>query len=934
MKLKHIGVVAALAILLPFATSAISIDDLQQQIANLLAQVTRLQEQLKLLQTTPPVITPPSLGRICPHILRTLNQGISGSDVSDLQAYLGVSQTGFFGPLTARAVAKFQANEGLSQVGIVGPQTRAAFARRCGQEVSPPQPPIVCTEIYPICGTGYHVGGYCNNQCIADSTSAGAPSISGLDAPTSLSVGQSGTWTVRASVPNQPNSQLSYSVTWGDEVTSPYMLNSAQASAPPLRTNAIFTHTYQSAGTFSPTFTVSNSSGSAKTSASVTVGGTISTAFSASPMSGNAPLTVSFSAAPGGNVGNNEYTVDFGDGASGALVFPLCNLGSTCTGKVTHTYTSAGTYTTKLRRTPDPTEANCYGANCWVIGTVTITVTGSTSQTFSASPTSGSAPLVVSFSGTVNSAGYSIDFGDGTSSGDVRCGHGGCPTSPSSSSVNTTHTYNFPGTYTAKLRQHFSIIAGNCAGVDCNVVGTVMITVSGQASGAFRVVSLNGGEMLMVGQPVAIRWNTDGSALGGHGQNVVTLSLVPQNPGYKDERQLQIANVRASDLSFTWTPLGSLAGDSYRIRAMLSDGMCLPISLLPYGGPVCMAVAQTLSTDESDGWFSITTDTQTGTFSASPTSGTAPLAVTFSNMIGGPLQGSLVIRYGDGSTDAVNRCREDSAVVADTCVMPGINTHTYTTAGTFMAKLVNVTCIGTGCEKVWGTATITVDGSGSGQTIIKTVGEQEGSFLIQKINPDSVDGLWYQAYPISNGVGTPKTLHIGDNIGYACEGVTDTLTSIDYYGQKVTFAKVVGQPTYGGCPICLASNTKISTPTGELNVKDIKAGTIVWSQNARGEKIATPVIAVSHTPVPSNHQVIHVVFSDGREVWVSPGHPAADGLPVSQLRVGDSYDDSRIQSLDSVTYWDTATYDILPNSTTGFYWANGVLLGSTLHHSE
>ena len=54
----------------------------------------------------------------------------------------------------------------------------------------------------------------------------------------------------------------------------------------------------------------------------------------------------------------------------------------------------------------------------------------------------------------------------------------------------------------------------------------------------------------------------------------------------------------------------------------------------------------------------------------------------------------------------------------------------------------------------------------NGDEIFRTVGEREGSFLILKINSESVDGRWYQAYPIQspNDPGTPKTLHIGDDI--------------------------------------------------------------------------------------------------------------------------------------------------------------------------
>lgn len=87
------------------------------------------------------------------------------------------------------------------------------------------------------------------------------------------------------------------------------------------------------------------------------------------------------------------------------------------------------------------------------------------------------------------------------------------------------------------------------------------------------------------------------------------------------------------------------------------------------------------------------------------------------------------------------------------------------------------------------------------EMIIRKVGEQEGSFLIQKVNRKSVDGLWYQAYPVATNQGTPKTLYIGDDIGYACEGVSERLTSINFPGKTVIFTKVTVQPPMGGCPL-------------------------------------------------------------------------------------------------------------------------------------
>jgi hypothetical protein len=87
---------------------------------------------------------------------------------------------------------------------------------------------------------------------------------------------------------------------------------------------------------------------------------------------------------------------------------------------------------------------------------------------------------------------------------------------------------------------------------------------------------------------------------------------------------------------------------------------------------------------------------------------------------------------------------------------------------------------------------------------------------------------------------------------------------------------------------------------------------------------------VSRTLVPDNHSVIHLVLVDHREVWVSTGHPTADGRIVGNLSVGDYYDGAKIISADLVPYWDHYTYDLLPDSDTGYYWANDVLLGSTL----
>jgi len=94
-------------------------------------------------------------------------------------------------------------------------------------------------------------------------------SITGLDAPVSLALGEQGTWSVHVSVPDTVG-QLHYSATWGDETNA-----AAQIMAPApqqIQTSASFTHAYQRSGTYTASFTVTDDSGhSAQTSSTITV---------------------------------------------------------------------------------------------------------------------------------------------------------------------------------------------------------------------------------------------------------------------------------------------------------------------------------------------------------------------------------------------------------------------------------------------------------------------------------------------------------------------------------------------------------------------------------------------------------------------------------------------------------------------------------------
>ena len=132
------------------------------------------------------------------------------------------------------------------------------------------------------------------------------------------------------------------------------------------------------------------------------------------------------------------------------------------------------------------------------------------------------------------------------------------------------------------------------------------------------------------------------------------------------------------------------------------------------------------------------------------------------------------------------------------------------------------------------------------------------------------------------------------------------------------------------CPICLASATLIATPSGQVRVTDITAGVLVWSIGTNGERVAEPVVEVGSMVVPSGHLMVHVDLADGRELVVSPGHRAGDGRPLGSLSVGNSLDGSTITHWELVPYSGSRTYDLLPAGPTGRYWANGILLSSTL----
>jgi len=178
--------------------------------------------------------------------------------------------------------------------------------------------------------------------------------------------------------------------------------------------------------------------------------------FSATPVSGNAPLTVGFNAT---NVlpDVSTYYVSFGDGTEAKMEMLACAGGCAHNPMTTsHTYASPGTYTARLLFS-----APCSsGLNCTAVLTeaamVTVTVTqgSGNADLYSVSPSSGEVPLTVTFSFVQSSpcSPYTLTWGDGSNSN-----YAGPPPNTACQAVidynaKATHTYTKAGTYTIRFQ--------------------------------------------------------------------------------------------------------------------------------------------------------------------------------------------------------------------------------------------------------------------------------------------------------------------------------------------------------------------------------------------------------------------------------------------------------------------------------------------------
>lgn len=239
--------------------------------------------------------------------------------------------------------------------------------------------------------------------------------------------------------------------------------------------------------------------------------------FTVSPRSGDAPLTVAFSANAEPDTSASSYYIALGngetvemDGLSGICQVGAggpCNDGSSPM-LASYTYETGGTYTAALmkRFVCNATAGiSCPALESEEVARVTVTVdegddeeeeeedddrdnedVGDSNTTFRAIPRTGDAPLDVWFS-AVATAGTAVSYGDGeegTMSGVMGLCSVGLTNDycdDGASLMSAWHTYDAPGTYTAVLMQPFKCNAPagiSCPALAAEEVARITITVT------------------------------------------------------------------------------------------------------------------------------------------------------------------------------------------------------------------------------------------------------------------------------------------------------------------------------------------------------------------------------------------------------------------------------------------------------------------------
>jgi len=165
-KLLAIVLVASFAFVGAFNASAVTVEELQAQIATLLQQISALSGTSTSTTTTTTTTTTYSTD---------LYEGMTSNDVKNLQARLGVIQTGYFGPLTLAAVKAYQASKGIITTGYVGPLTRAALNAEVSTTGTTTTTSTSTASTVPGCAAGALFSATTGQSCATSTVAGCAP---------------------------------------------------------------------------------------------------------------------------------------------------------------------------------------------------------------------------------------------------------------------------------------------------------------------------------------------------------------------------------------------------------------------------------------------------------------------------------------------------------------------------------------------------------------------------------------------------------------------------------------------------------------------------------------------------------------------------------------------------------------------------------------
>lgn len=418
------------------------------------------------------------------------------------------------------------------------------------------------------------------------------------------------------------------------------------------------------------------------------------------PVSGNAPLTVTASATvnTSRSCSGATYMLNFGDGSPARPITVPANFCQELTQEITHTYAAPGTYTASLGIGSHRTEVRVTARGS---GTNTGTNTGGVgSVNFKITPTSGDAPLSATAQFTIRSGDpYELFWGDSSfpaRSGSFETSRQNLPLGSTVLSQNFetrsfTHTYNAPGVYTGTLKVGSYEQEGNVLVWRIRFY-TLQVRVTGDATGGLSV-SVSP-QSVSQGGNLAISWNAQNAPQGSK----VRLEVYPANSQVaQGNNDYGLASATAElpvSGSYTWSipynPAAVLA-DAGHSGIRLDPGQYKIVAKL-YSGGTCWgfctpdSAQRTVHRIGQSATFTITEGQQDNSglpFTVSAGINGNPRAFEANFQIGAPCH-SYSLNWGDGSTLIA---QEGANATCAQVVTAKTFSHTYNAPGTYTIVL-------------------------------------------------------------------------------------------------------------------------------------------------------------------------------------------------------------------------------------------------------